>query len=78
MVSKPINYTYSEFIIWRQTSFFILRVDWMTTQFDSARLLHRSQDSSVGIATGYRLDGWGSIPGKSSGVFSSPQHSDWL
>jgi hypothetical protein len=32
----------------------------------------------VGIATGYRLDGWGSIPARDKRVFSSPQHPDRL
>jgi hypothetical protein len=31
-----------------------------------------SRDSSVGIATGYGLDGRGSIPGKGKKFFSSP------
>jgi hypothetical protein len=34
--------------------------------------------SSVGIATGYGLDGWGSILGESKNLFSSPQLSDWF
>jgi hypothetical protein len=29
-----------------------------------------SQDSSVGIETGYRLDSWSSIPGRSKRFFS--------
>jgi hypothetical protein len=32
----------------------------------------RSRDSSVGIATGYELDGWGSIPRKPKRFFYSP------
>jgi hypothetical protein len=36
-------------------------------------------DSSVGIATGYELNGRGSIPDKGLGLFSStPQHPDQL
>jgi hypothetical protein len=29
----------------------------------------RSQGSLAGIATGYRLDGWGSIPGRGKRIF---------
>jgi hypothetical protein len=32
-----------------------------------------SWDASVGIATGYGLDGWSSIPGRDKRFFSSPQ-----
>jgi hypothetical protein len=34
--------------------------------------------SSVVIATGYRLDGQGSIPSRGKRFFSSPQHPDQL
>jgi hypothetical protein len=37
-----------------------------------------SRDSSVGIATGYRLDGQGYIPGREKKSFSTPQHPDWF
>jgi hypothetical protein len=37
----------------------------------------RNRDSSVGIATGYRLDGRSSIPGRDK-IFSSPQRPDRL
>jgi hypothetical protein len=33
-------------------------------EFVKAHSVHRSQDSSVSIVTGYRLDSWGSIPDK--------------
>jgi hypothetical protein len=36
------------------------------------------RDSSVGIGTGYGMDGQGSIPGRSKRYFSSPQGSDRL
>jgi hypothetical protein len=36
----------------------------------------RSRDSSVGIATGYWLDGQGSIPGRGKRFFSTPQRPD--
>jgi hypothetical protein len=35
-----------------------------------------SRHSSVGIATGYGLDGRGSIPNKAKGFLSSPQRPD--
>jgi hypothetical protein len=35
-----------------------------------------TRNSSVGIATGYRLDGRGSIPGRGKGFFSTPQRPD--
>jgi hypothetical protein len=35
-------------------------------------------DSSVGIVTSFELDGWGSIPGKGTRFFSSPQRLDRL
>jgi hypothetical protein len=37
-----------------------------------------SQESSVGIAMGYGLDGRASIPGSSRRSFSTPQSPDWL
>jgi hypothetical protein len=37
-----------------------------------------SQDSSVSIATGYGLDGQGSIPGRGKKFFSTLQRPDWL
>jgi hypothetical protein len=37
----------------------------------------RRRDSSVGIATGYRLDGPGFVPGTAR-FLSSPQRPDWL
>jgi hypothetical protein len=37
-----------------------------------------SQDCSVGIATGYRLDGGRSIPGRDKRFFSSPLRPDQL
>jgi hypothetical protein len=37
-----------------------------------------SQDSSVGIVTGYMLDRLGSIPGRDKRYFSSPQCPDQL
>jgi hypothetical protein len=37
-----------------------------------------SWDSNVVIATGYRLDGWGSIPGRGMRFFSPSQCSDRL
>jgi hypothetical protein len=33
-------------------------------------------DSSVGIAIGYGLGGWSSIPGRGKGFFSTSQRSD--
>jgi hypothetical protein len=38
----------------------------------------RNRVSSVGIVTGCRLDGWGSIFGKSKRFSSSSQGPDWL
>jgi hypothetical protein len=35
--------------------------------------LRRNRDSSVGTATGYELDGMGTIPGRGNQFFSSPQ-----
>jgi hypothetical protein len=35
-----------------------------------------SQDSSVSIAVGDRLDGWSLIPSRRD--FSSPHHPDWF
>jgi hypothetical protein len=37
-----------------------------------------SRDNSVGIAMGYGLDGWGSIPGRSKRFVFFPQPPDWL
>jgi hypothetical protein len=37
-----------------------------------------SRNSSVGIATGYVLDGRDSISGKGKRFFSTPQRPDWL
>jgi hypothetical protein len=37
-----------------------------------------SRDSSVGIATGYRLDGQSSIPGEGKRLFSTSQRVDRL
>jgi hypothetical protein len=34
--------------------------------------------SSVGTATGYGPDGWGSIPSRDKGIFSSPQRPGYL
>jgi hypothetical protein len=41
-------------------------------------VVSESPDSSVGIATGYGLDGWGSNPGRGKRCFSSAQHPDRL
>jgi hypothetical protein len=41
-------------------------------------ILNVSQDTSDSIATGYGLDGRGSIPGKGKKFFSTPQRPDWL
>jgi hypothetical protein len=41
-------------------------------------LVQVSRDASVGIVTGYRLDGRGSIPGRGKIFFSSPQRPDRL
>jgi hypothetical protein len=38
----------------------------------------RNWGSSDSIATGYRLDVWGSIPGGNKGFFSSTKHPDRL
>jgi hypothetical protein len=38
----------------------------------------RSRDSSVGTATGYGLDGWGSISSRGKRFFSTPQRPDRL
>jgi hypothetical protein len=38
----------------------------------------RSQDSSVGLVTGYELGGLGSNPERGSGFFSSPHRAGWL
>jgi hypothetical protein len=51
-----------------------LRLD--PSHVDSFRLV--SRDSSVDIATGYGLDGRGSIPGKSKIFVSTPQRLDRL
>jgi hypothetical protein len=37
-----------------------------------------SRDNSGGIATGYGLDGRGSVPGRGKICFSIPKHSDRL
>jgi hypothetical protein len=37
-----------------------------------------SMVSSVGIATGYRLESRDSIPNMDKGLFSSPDYPDWL
>jgi hypothetical protein len=42
------------------------------------RHLLRSRDSSVNTATGYRLGGRGSIPGRGKRFFSNPQRLDRL
>jgi hypothetical protein len=39
---------------------------------------NRNRDSSVGIATGYGLDSWGSIPSKGKRFFSILQRPDRL
>jgi hypothetical protein len=31
--------------------------------FDEEEILKRSQDSSVGLVVGYKLNGWSSVPG---------------
>jgi hypothetical protein len=38
----------------------------------------RSRDISVGMTTGYGLDGRDSIPGTGKRFFSIPQRTDWL
>jgi hypothetical protein len=48
--------------------------------YTRATLCHRmgwewSHDSSVGIATGYWLEGWSYIPGRAKKLFLSPQHA---
>jgi hypothetical protein len=53
-------------ILWKDLSFIII--------------LDRSQDSVVGIVTGYRLDDWGVrvwVP-VGSRIFCSPHRPDWL
>jgi hypothetical protein len=40
--------------------------------------LNSSRDNSVSTATGYGLDGWGSIPSRGKKLFSSPQRRDRL
>jgi hypothetical protein len=40
------------------------------------KLVKAGWDSSVGIATDYGLDSWGSIPGRDKRFFSTPQHTD--
>jgi hypothetical protein len=37
---------------------------------------HRGQDSSVNIAMGYVLGGWGLIPGRGKGFLPAAQHTD--
>jgi hypothetical protein len=37
-----------------------------------------SQNSSIGIAMGYRLNGWRSIPNRDKILFSFPQNPDRL
>jgi hypothetical protein len=37
-----------------------------------------SRDSSLGVATGYEVDGRGSIPGRSKRFFSTPRCPDRL
>lgn len=39
-------------------------------------LYSQSWDSLVGIASCYRLEGWGSIPGRGKNLFSIPQGPD--
>jgi hypothetical protein len=46
--------------------------------FTIFRKNNRSLESSVGIATGYGLDGRGLIPGRGKRFFSIPQRSDCL
>lgn len=41
-------------------------------------VLHTATDSSVGVATGYGLDGRDSIPGRKKSLFSSPQSAGRL
>jgi hypothetical protein len=67
MVSQPVILTVTAV----KTSNFL-------TVFSICTLcIHRSQNSSVGIVTGYGLDGPGSIP-SSERFFSSPDHPDQL
>jgi hypothetical protein len=40
--------------------------------------IYRSRDSSVGIATGYGPEGWGSISGMDKRIFSTPHRPDRL
>jgi hypothetical protein len=40
--------------------------------------INNHQDSSISIATGYKLDGLGLIPDRGKRFFSSPQCPDWL
>jgi flagellar basal body-associated protein FliL len=39
-------------------------------------IICRSRNSSVGIITGYELDGLSAIPDRGKGFFSTPQHTD--
>jgi hypothetical protein len=52
----------------------VMPLDSILTQvnFDHTTSLRESQDSSVGIATGYVLDGRGSFLGRDKRFFSSP------
>jgi hypothetical protein len=50
------------------------KIHYVTTRTVSCR----SRDSSVGIPTGYGLDGWGSLPGRGKRFFSTPQSPDRL
>jgi hypothetical protein len=55
----------------------ILHCPSLLKESDSVPLYNRNRDSSVGIATGYGLDGTGSMSG-SARFFSSLQCSDRL
>jgi hypothetical protein len=46
--------------------------------FELLHFLFRSQDIPVDIATGYGLDGQGSISGRGKRFFSTPQHPGQL
>jgi hypothetical protein len=60
------------------TNNIVVNVNKNTNYFRTIIRYSKSQDNSVGIATGYRLDSWGSSPGRGKISFSTPQRPDQL
>jgi hypothetical protein len=71
-----LRIVYSFCILQENWSFISLCLSYMTPFL--CAFMRKSWDSAVCIATGYGLDGLGSIPGRSNRFSSTPQRPHWL